>query len=83
MSFAIPRTFRKIVVQKLTPVFKDAVQIVQQNVVPPRSREVLIKNKFLGINASDINASAGHYFKKNSELPFDIGFEGIGNCCCW
>ncbi|GFT54462.1 prostaglandin reductase 3 [Nephila pilipes] len=78
MNFAIPRSFRKLVVKKLTPIFKDAVEIVQQNVVPPRGREVLIRNKFLGINASDINASAGRYFGDNLSLPFDIGFEGIG-----
>ncbi|KAF8764169.1 Prostaglandin reductase 3 like protein [Argiope bruennichi] len=59
MSFAIPRAFRKLIVRKLTPAFKDAIEIVQQNVVPPRSQEVLIKNKFLGINSSDISAAAG------------------------
>ncbi|XP_055935126.1 prostaglandin reductase-3-like [Argiope bruennichi] len=78
MSFAIPRAFRKLIVRKLTPAFKDAIEIVQQNVVPPRSQEVLIKNKFLGINSSDISAAAGCYFTEKLTLPFEIGFEGIG-----
>ncbi|CAL1276070.1 unnamed protein product [Larinioides sclopetarius] len=78
MSFAIPRVFKKLYVKKYTPAFKEAIEIVQQTVVPPRSHEVLIRNKFLGINSSDVSAVAGFYFPEKLTLPFEIGFEGIG-----
>lgn len=45
MNSAIPRSFRKLIVKKLTPNFKEAVDIVHQNFVKPRQKEVLIKNK--------------------------------------
>jgi len=41
-----------------------------------KSREVLIKNSFVGINASDVNFTAGKYFP--IKPPFDLGFEAIG-----
>lgn len=39
--------------------------------------EVVVRNVFAGINASDINFTAGTY-KKGVQPPFDCGFESIG-----
>lgn len=78
MHAAIPNTFKKLVVTKLSPIFKEAVDIVHQNLVKPRSKEVLIKNRYVGINASDVNVTAGQYFHEKNKFPYDIGFEGIG-----
>ncbi|KFM65579.1 Zinc-binding alcohol dehydrogenase domain-containing protein 2, partial [Stegodyphus mimosarum] len=78
MSASIPASFRKLVVKKLTPVFKEAVEIVQQDLIRPCNNEILIKNKYVGINASDVNMAAGRYFSQNRSLPFGLGFESIG-----
>jgi NADPH:quinone reductase-like Zn-dependent oxidoreductase len=38
---------------------------------------VLIKNEFVGINASDVNYTNGKYIP-GLKPPFDCGFEGLG-----
>lgn len=43
----------------------------------PGPDEVLIRNRYVGINASDINFTAGKYLI-GSTPPFDIGFEAVG-----
>lgn len=72
------KTFRKVVVQRLSVNFKEATKIIT---VPfpakLRNTEILVKNKYLGINASDINFSAGIY-QPDVEVPFDCGFEALG-----
>ncbi|XP_054707112.1 prostaglandin reductase-3-like [Uloborus diversus] len=77
-SSSVPKTFRRLVVKKLTPAFKDAVDIVHEELVRPAANEVLIKNKYVGINASDVNVAAGRYFKEKPSVPTNIGFEAIG-----
>lgn len=47
MHAAIPNSFRKLVVTKLSPVFNEAVNIIHQNLVRPSPKEVLIKNKLV------------------------------------
>lgn len=70
--------FRKIAVERLTVNFKEATRVI--SVAFPdtlRRTEVLVKNKFLGVNASDINFSAGIYLP-DVKVPFDCGFEALG-----
>ncbi|XP_004861999.1 prostaglandin reductase 3 isoform X1 [Heterocephalus glaber] len=75
---AIPRTMQKLVVTRLSPNFRDAVTLCRDCPVPlPGDRDLLVRNRFVGINASDINYSAGRY-DPSVKPPFDIGFEGIG-----
>lgn len=62
--------------------FRQAAKLVKQPVFPLPSTdlnpdEVLVKNSFVGINASDINWTAGRY-DPNAKPPFDLGFEGLG-----
>lgn len=45
MHAVVPNSFRKLVVTKLSPIFKDAVDIVHQSLIRPRPKEVLVKNK--------------------------------------
>jgi len=73
----LPDTFRKIVVQKLGTNFKDVTEIVSQPLPVLQNNELLIKNRFVGINASDINFTAGRY-DATKRPPFDAGFEGLG-----
>lgn len=75
---ATATTFRKIVATKLSPNFREATSIVT---VPfpkeLRPTELLVRNVFAGINASDINFTAGIY-QPDVQPPFDCGFEALG-----
>ena len=68
------KTFKKLsVVEKSTDISK-AVRVVEVPLVPPQDDEVLIKNIYAGVNATDINVTAGRYFT-DGKLPYDIGIE--------
>lgn len=66
--------FKKLSVVKLTHNFREAIEIVEQPLRAPEDNEALIKVLYAGINASDVNVSAGRYFT-DGKVPFDIGFE--------
>lgn len=68
---------KKLVVTKLSPNFKEAVSLQTAPVPTPGDGDLLVRNRFVGINASDINYSAGRY-DPSVKPPFDAGFEGIG-----
>lgn len=74
---SIPSTMKKLVVNKLSPDFREAVSLRTAPVPTPGDAELLVRNRFVGINASDINYSAGRY-DRTVKPPFDAGFEGIG-----
>lgn len=63
--------------QTLSPNFRQAAKLTQHPIPELKPSEILVKNKFLGINASDINWTAGRY-DPTLKPPFDLGFEGIG-----
>jgi len=64
-------------VHKLTTNFREAVSIETANVCKPKEGEVCIKNKYVGVNATDINRTKGRYFA-SGKVPFGVGFEGLG-----
>ena len=70
-------TFKKVQVVKLTSDFGAATEIKEVPIVSPGAKEVRVKNSFAGVNATDINISAGRYFT-DGKAPFDVGFEGLG-----
>lgn len=75
---SIPTSMKKLVVTQLSPDFRKAVTLMPSVPVPvPGDGELLIRNRYVGINASDINFSSGRY-DASVKPPFDIGFEGIG-----
>lgn len=74
---SIPSSMKKLVVTKLSQNFKDAVSLQTVPVPTPGDGDLLVRNRFVGINASDINYSAGRY-DPSVKPPFDAGFEGIG-----
>ncbi|XP_004422700.1 PREDICTED: zinc-binding alcohol dehydrogenase domain-containing protein 2 [Ceratotherium simum simum] len=75
---AIPRAMQKLVVTRLSPNFREAVTLHRDCPVPlPGDRDLLVRNRFVGVNASDINYSAGRY-DPSVKTPFDVGFEGVG-----
>jgi len=68
--------FRKIVGTSLTTDFRKACQVVTQQIPKLKENEVLVKARFAGINATDINVTAGRYGVK--DIPFGVGLEGVG-----
>ncbi|XP_053182286.1 prostaglandin reductase 3-like [Scomber japonicus] len=74
---SIPSTMKKLVVTKLSPNFREAASIQTVAVPTPGDKDLLVRNRFVGINASDINYTAGRY-DPSVKPPFDAGFEGIG-----
>ncbi|KAG0624469.1 hypothetical protein M758_3G250400 [Ceratodon purpureus] len=79
----VPSKFQKVVVHTLSSDFRAATRVVTVNYKPPvKPGHVLIKYLYVGINASDINYSAGRYHSSPKEaaagLPLDSGFEAVG-----
>ncbi|EDO48723.1 predicted protein, partial [Nematostella vectensis] len=73
----LPKTFRKLVVSRLSTNFREAVETVSAKMLEPGPEEVLVKTRYAGINATDINHTAGRY-KPWNKPPFDAGLEGLG-----
>ncbi|XP_055939014.1 prostaglandin reductase 3-like [Argiope bruennichi] len=73
-----PKTFKKLMVQKLTSNFREAVSIEISNMCHPSENEVCIRNKYVGINATDVNVTKGRYASVGAKLPFGVGLEGLG-----
>ena len=75
----LPRTFRKVIITEETHLFRRAAQLVDVPManleVETAAGKVIVKNLFCGINASDVNFSAGKY---GMHPPMDAGFEGCG-----
>lgn len=78
MATKIPSEFRKLVCVKTTPKFRDAVSVASVPTPTPGPGQVLVRTRYAGINASDVNATAGRYESAPKQLPFDLGFESVG-----
>ena len=74
---SIPKHCGKLVCTSLGTRFREVV--VPQTIPTPRakSQELLVRVRYAGINASDINWTSGRY-QPGIQPPFDTGFEGIG-----
>lgn len=73
----MPETYRTLVATKRTTNFRDAAQIVEEEIPDPGSGEVVIRNKYAGVNATDVNMTAGRY-DPDVEPPFPLGAEATG-----
>ena len=71
-------TYRKVIATTLSTDFRKACQIVTASIPKLKENEVLVKAKYAGINATDINLSAGRYMKPGDSLPLAMGGEGVG-----
>ena len=70
------KTYKKLSVFKITPDFREAVKVVDTPLVPPADDQILVKNIYAGVNATDVNITAARYFT-DGKLPFDVGLEVI------
>jgi NADPH-dependent curcumin reductase CurA len=77
MKGTLPREVTKIVGTKLSRSFRDCTTICCEPFPAElKPQSVVVRNIFVGINASDINYTAGTY--KPLQPPFDCGFEALG-----
>lgn len=74
---SLPETYRKVVVNRPGRDFRSAVDIVEVKMEPPGPEEIIVRNLFAGVNASDVNISAGVYFG-GAPPPYDTGVEASG-----
>jgi hypothetical protein len=76
-SEGLPTTFKKLIVKQYTNTFREGVEVVVTPLVAPGPGQVLVKSKYAGINASDVNWVAGRY-TPGIPVPIDSGLEGLG-----
>ncbi|KAJ3329343.1 Prostaglandin reductase 3 [Blyttiomyces sp. JEL0837] len=77
----LPSTYQKWVVHKLSNKFEEAARLetvsTEKLIEGLKPTQVIIRNHYLAINASDTNFTAGRYDPR-VQPPFDCGFEGLG-----
>ncbi|KAK8485190.1 hypothetical protein V6N13_128761 [Hibiscus sabdariffa] len=84
LSSQLPQNFKKLVVHNFSHHFRDATHVISAPLrLPLESDQVLLKVIYAGVNAGDVNYSAGRYFQGNKKdlsslLPADAGFEAVG-----
>ena len=76
-ALTIPQQCRKLVGVSLATAFREVVQLQTVPTPRPTSRELLVRTSYAGINASDVNWTAGRYLP-GLQPPYDTGFEGLG-----
>ena len=57
----VPKLSRKLIEVSISQRFREAVQIQTVDTSTPGSGELLVRSRYVGINASDINWTAGRY----------------------
>ncbi|KAI2801338.1 Prostaglandin reductase 3, partial [Blomia tropicalis] len=70
-------TYRKLQVFEKTSDFAAAVKVVESALVDPKPDQIRVKQIYAGVNATDVNITAGRYFT-DGKVPYDIGFEALG-----
>lgn len=73
----LPSSYRKLVAIDFSRNFRSVARIVDAQITEPGPFDVVVKNAFAGVNASDVNISAGVYLA--GERPFDLGVEAVGH----
>jgi NADPH-dependent curcumin reductase CurA len=71
--------YKKLIAARFSQDFQSAVEIVQIPIVKPSAGQLLIKNKFAGINSGfDTLLCQGKVPYINLTPPFDLGVEAVG-----
>jgi len=74
---SLPSTKREVVVTKLGNKFREVTEIQSKELSPPGEGEVIVKAKYVGVNASDIIYTSGGYSPDHIP-PFIAGLECLG-----
>ncbi|MCC5600349.1 zinc-binding dehydrogenase [Nostoc favosum] len=73
------KTYKKLIAKQLNQDFKSAIEIVEIPIPKPASSELLIQNKFAGVNGGfDTLLCRGDVPYVNLIPPFDLGVEAVG-----
>lgn len=72
----LPTSYRKLTAVRHSKDFRAAVEIQTVPLEPPKAGEVVLKNLFAGVNASDVMMAAGQYLLP-TPLPCDMGAEAL------
>ncbi len=69
--------YKKLIATRFSHNFKEAVEVVEQDLRDPAPNEVIVRNLYAGINTTDTNLTSGrvHY---TSPFPLDLGTEAAG-----
>ena len=71
--------YKKIIIKQFSDDFKSAIKFVEFPITKPAPNEILIRNKYAGINAGfDTLACRNQIPYVNLTLPFDLGVEAVG-----
>lgn len=73
----LPTTYRKVIAARFSNQFRDAAEIVETELKPPQPHEITIRTRYAGVNATDVNISAG-YYTPGATPPIDLGAEVAG-----
>lgn len=73
----LPTRYRKVIAATFNKNFREAAQIVEVDMKPPGTHELIVRNHYAGVNATDVNISAGIY-TPNAIPPIDLGAEMVG-----
>jgi NADPH-dependent curcumin reductase CurA len=79
MESALPTSYKKVVANKLSTDFREATNISTATLPASHALKkgnVIIRNIWAGVNASDVNWTAGRYVP-GMKPPFDCGFESL------
>jgi NADPH-dependent curcumin reductase CurA len=73
------KTYKKLIAKQFDRDFQSAVEIVELPIPIPAANEILIRNKFAGINSGfDTLLCQGKVPYVNLNPPFDLGVEAVG-----
>jgi hypothetical protein len=73
------KTYRKLIAKQISQDFKSALEIVEIPIPKPDTGQLLIQNKFAGINGGfDTLLCQGKVPYVNLTPPFDLGVEAVG-----
>jgi len=77
MAAVLPSSMKKLVVRTLSSNFREAIELQTVPLPKVKRGQILVRNRYVGINASDVNFTAGKYMP-GVKPPFDAGFEAVG-----
>ena len=72
-------TYKKLIAKKFSPDFTSAIDIIEDKIPEPTSKQILIRNKFAGVNAGfDTLLCKGEIPYFTDTPPIDLGVEAVG-----
>ncbi len=73
----LPTHYRKVVAARFDKNFRTAAEIVETPLEAPKPNEIILRIRYAGVNATDVNISAGSY-TPGKQPPLDLGAEAVG-----